>query len=188
MVLTLNTTYFGSVEWYRQLVCAEGAVYIEAHENYVKQTARNRCYIATANGRQGLSVPVTVPTAKCNIGEVLVSDHGNWRHQHWEALKSAYGMSPFFDYYKEDIRPFFERRWEQLFDYNLAIIQRMLGLLGVEKELRLTDCYQGNKEAEKSGNIRRYYQTFQKRHGFIEGLSILDLLFNEGPASILFLK
>lgn len=184
----LNTTYFGSVDWYRQIACAdEDVVYIEAHENYIKQTERNRCAIATANGRQNLSVPVSVPAAKCLITEVLVSDHGNWRHNHWEALKSAYGMSPFFDFYQDDIRPLFEPNWNSLFDYNMAIANRMLKMLGIDKKLASTDTFKGNlhrnPDVEAAG-VGPYYQTFQRRHGFIPHLSILDLLFNEGPEAI----
>ncbi len=203
--IILHTTYFGSVNWYRQLVCAEGDIYIDACENYVKQTARNRCEIATANGKQTLSVPVSIPPSfrrgmgrGCSIREVLVSEHGNWRHQHWEALKSAYGMSPFFDYYQDDIRPFFDEEvfkannWQRLFDYNLAIMRKMLDLIGVKKEIKLTSLPptppQGGRVVHVPVNVPvHYYQTFQKRHGFIPNLSILDLLFNEGPEAILYL-
>ena len=187
--MTLHTTYFGSVDWYRQLLSTDETVYIEACENYVKQTSRNRCEIATANGKQILTVPVSV---NVNVKDVLISEHGNWRHQHWEALKSAYGMSPFFDYYQDDIRPFLdkqtfeENRWEHLFDYNLAIIHKMLDLIGVEKEVRLTEKFRGVDKF--SDSTKPYYQTFQRRYGFIPGLSILDLLFNEGPEAILYLR
>ena len=204
--IILHTTYFGSVDWYRQLVCAEGDIYIDAGENYVKQTTRNRCEIATANGKQTLSVPVSIPPSfrrgmgrGCSIREVLVSEHGNWRHQHWEALKSAYGMSPFFDYYQDDIRPFFDEEvfrandWQRLFDYNLAIMRKMLDLIGVKKEIKLTSLpptpQQGGRVFHVPVNVPvHYYQTFQKRHGFIPNLSILDLLFNEGPEAILYLR
>ena len=180
-------------------------MYIDACENYIKQTSRNRCEIATANGKQTLSVPVSIPPSfrrgmgrGCSIREVLVSEHGNWRHQHWEALKSAYGMSPFFDYYQDDIRPFFDEEvfkannWQRLFDYNLAIMRKMLDLIGVKKEIKLTSLpptpQQGGRVVHVPVNVPvHYYQTFQKRHGFIPNLSILDLLFNEGPEAILYL-
>lgn len=226
--MTLHTTYFGSVDWYRRLVCAEEDIYIDACENYVKQTSRNRCEIATANGKQILTVPVTIPKPDSTLGEntrgtsireVLVSEHGNWRHQHWEALKSAYGMSPFFDYYQDDIRPFFDEEvfrannWQRLFDYNLAIMRKMLDLIGIEREIKdplqlplkgggttldvgTEDILKAVPEAATVRNLPPlrgtggglYYQTFQRRHGFIPGLSILDLLFNEGPEAILYLK
>ncbi len=194
--MTLHTTYFGSVDWYRQLLSTDETVYIEAHENYIKQTARNRCEIATANGKQILTVPVSVHV-NVPVKDVLVSEHGNWRHQHWEALKSAYGMSPFFDYYQDDIRPFFdeqvfkEKHWEKLFDYNLAIIRKILDLIGENREVKETPSRspQGGGFIPVPVNVPvHYYQTFQKRHGFIPGLSILDILFNEGPEAILYLK
>ena len=132
------------------------------------------------------------------VKNVLVSEHGNWRHQHWEALKSAYGMSPFFDYYQDDICPFFDEEvfkannWQRLFDYNLAIMRKMLDLIGVKKEIKLTSLPptppQGERVVHVPVNVPvHYYQTFQKRHGFIPNLSILDLLFNEGPEAILYL-
>ena len=179
-------------------------MYIDACENYIKQTSRNRCEIATANGKQILTVPVTtkvqeVQKVKVPVKNVLVSEHGNWRHQHWEALKSAYGMSPFFDYYQDDIRPFFDEEvfrannWQRLFDYNLAIMRKMLDLIGVKKEIKLTSLPstppQGGRVVHVPVNVPvHYYQTFQKRHGFIPNLSILDLLFNEGPEAILYLR
>ena len=201
-VIVLHTTYFGSVDWYRQLLSTDEIVYIDAQENYVKQTSRNRCEIATANGKQTLSVPVSIPPSfrrgmgrGCSIREVLVSEHGNWRHQHWEALKSAYGMSPFFDYYQDDIRPFFDEEtfrandWQRLFDYNLAIMRKMLDLIGVKKEIKLTSLPPTPQQGGRVVHVPvHYYQTFQRRHGFIPGLSILDLLFNEGPEAILYLK
>ena len=192
---SIHTTYFGSVDWYRQLINADEPVHIDANENYVKQTSRNRCEIATANGKQILTIPVTTPTPKCNIKDVIVSEHGNWRHHHWEALKSAYGMSPFFDYYQDDIRPFFDKQafnennWQHLFDYNLAIIHKMMELLGVSNHdtAPTSLLYADATKRSSTYDTLRYYQTFQKKHGFIPGLSILDLLFNEGPESILFL-
>ena len=191
-------------------------MYIDACENYVKQTSRNRCEIATAHGKQILTVPVTTKAQEVQEGSnradalvqdaslvqkvnvpvknVLVSEHGNWRHQHWEALKSAYGMSPFFDYYQDDIRPFFDEEvfktnnWQRLFDYNLAIMHKMLDLIGVKKDIILTEEFASPSPFEEGWGEATYYQTFQKRHGFIPDLSILDLLFNEGPEAILYLK
>lgn len=144
---------------------------LERHERWQKQTERNRCHIVTANGTQCLTVPVTVPQSHCTTDDVLISDHGNWQHLHWNALCSAYGTSPFFEFYADDIRPFFEGRWENLFDFNLDITTKMLHLIGI------TDTLVEEPQ-------QQYYQTFQRRHGFIGGMSILDLLFNEGPEAI----
>lgn len=180
-MMLLSTTYFGSVDWYSALLRSTEPVQIDTNETYVKQTTRNHCLIATANGIQKLTVPVTVPEraadgSKPRTKDVRISDHGNWRHLHWNALSSAYGMSPFFDYYADDILPFFEERWDYLLDFNQAIKDKMLELLSVP-----------SAHAATERRTTPYYQTFQRRHGFLPGLSILDLLFNEGPEAVLWL-
>lgn len=207
--MILTTTYFGSVQWYARIARSKEPIFIEAHENFTKQTERNHCRIATANGEQKLTVPVTLRhDGKTPVSEVRISDHGNWRHLHWQAIASAYGMSPFFDYYADDILPFFEEKWELLLDYNMEITQKMFSLLGIEKKILLTDTYQGATEKHQqpegrhqgtentcqdtdtnhTDDVCKYYQTFQRRNGFIPGMSILDLLFNEGPQALLILK
>lgn len=179
----LNTTFFGPVSWYEQIARAEGEVYIEAHENFKKQTVRSRCRIATANGVQTLTVPVS---GVGPIREILISDHNKWRHLHWQALASAYGSSPFFEYYADDIAPFFEKKWDNLFDYNLDITRRMCELLDIRKEIKLTEEFMRQNDVSVADE-RPYYQVFRARHGFLPDLSILDLLFNMGPEAILYL-
>ena len=201
----LSTTYFGPVQWYQKLYCAE-EVQIERWESFQKQTYRNRCLIATTNGVQALTVPVVRSQENTNtIKDLRISDHGNWRHLHWNALKSAYGESPFFDYYQDDIRPFFEKRWEFLLDFNEEIRQKMCELI----DFQPTVSYSLEWKVE-SGEFagldfretirpkhpapdpdftpRPYYQVYQQKHGFLPNLSILDLLFNMGPESIFFLS
>ena len=116
MTVLLSTTYFGPVQWYQKLYRSDEAE-IEQWESFQKQTYRNRCLIAAPNGIQALTVPVE-HTVSPLIKDLKVSDHGNWRHLHWNALQSAYGESPFFEYYQDDIRPFFEKRWTFLLDFN----------------------------------------------------------------------
>ena len=189
--MTLTTTYFGNVAWYWELVHAKQPVYIEACENYVKQTMRNRCVIATANGTQTLSVPVESARSAeqkgaMTIRDVRISDHNNWRHQHWQALSSAYGSSPFFEFYADDIAPFFEKKWDFLFDYNMEIMHKMCELIDISPDIRLTETYDSSP-VSPSGSSTPYYQVFKSRHGFIPNLSILDLLFNMGPESLVWL-
>lgn len=148
----LSTTYFGPIQWYQKL-CRYPRVLIEQHETFQKQTYRNRCLIATTQGVQPLTVPVVhssstseeaKPSAKLAscIMDCKLSDHGNWRHLHWQALQSAYGDSPFFEYYEDDLRPFFtERRWERLLDFNEAIRQKMCELLDIQPNVSLTTSY-----------------------------------------------
>lgn len=273
----LSTTYFGPVQWYQKL--NSHRCIIEQHDNFVKQTYRNRCVIASANGPQTLTVPIErYDGMKCAMRDIRISDHGNWRHLHWQALVSAYGETPFFEYYADDIRPFFEEhRWKYLLDFNLDITHTLCSLLDVRPDLTLSDHYidadeticgggglngsaaglseafesfggaKGlNEAAEGLGGAkglgeaaesfgeaikglggakgldvaaeglgsssacslfvdyrdairpkhplpdaefeaRPYYQVRAQRHGFLPNLSVLDLLFNEGPEGIFWL-
>ena len=268
----LSTTYFGPVQWYQKL--NRHRCIIEQHDNFVKQTYRNRCVIASANGPQTLTVPIErYDGMKCAMRDIRISDHGNWRHLHWQALVSAYGETPFFEYYADDIRPFFEEhRWKYLLDFNLDITHTLCSLLDVRPDLTLSDHYidadeticggggldgavEGvngaaesfgeavkgvNGAAESFGGVngldraaesfggavkgvngaaeglgsssacslfvdyrdairpkhplpdaefeaRPYYQVRAQRHGFLPNLSVLDLLFNEGPEGIFYL-
>ena len=247
----LSTTYFGPVQWYQKL--NRHRCIIEQHDNFVKQTYRNRCVIASANGPQTLTVPIErYDGMKCAMRDIRISDHGNWRHLHWQALVSAYGETPFFEYYADDIRPFFEEhRWKYLLDFNLDITHTLCSLLDVRPDLTLSDHYidadetisgggcldravkslggangldgaaeslEGavkglNGAAESLGSssacslfvdyrdairpkhplpdaefeARPYYQVRAQRHGFLPNLSVLDLLFNEGPEGIFYL-
>ena len=134
MKALLSTTYFGPVQWYQKLYRYE-EVEIEQWESFQKQTYRNRCLIATTQGIQALTVPVERGTSPL-IKDIRISDHGNWRHLHWNALVSAYGESPFFEYYQDDIRPFFEKRWEYLLDFNEAIREKMCELLDIQPKVK----------------------------------------------------
>lgn len=205
MTPLLSPTYFGPIQWYQKLY-RYPQVLIEQHESFQKQTYRNRCLIATAQGIQALTVPVE------HSDKIIISDHGNWRHLHWQAITSAYGDSPFLEYYEDDLRPFFfERRWEYLFDYNWDICQKMCDLIDIHPKLTKTDKFVKNihsteenpsqeplidfRDAIRPKNpvpdaefyLLPYYQVFQQRHGFLPNLSILDLLLNMGPESIFYL-
>ena len=200
----LSSTYFGPVQWYQKLAHSD-TVYLEQHDHFIKQTYRNRCVIATTQGPQALTVPVESPQGlridKTEMKDVRISDHGSWRHLHWQALQSAYGESPFFEFYADDLHPFFEKHWDYLFDFNLAIMQKMCELLDIEPHIELTEEYmQPDGMVDYRDAIRPkhpvpdsdfvpkpYYQVYQQKHGFLANLSILDLLFNMGPESIFYL-
>ena len=210
----LSSTYFGPVQWYQKLNRYKRCV-IERFDNYTKQTYRNRCVIVTANGVQALTVPTkSYDTPKYPMRDIRISDHGEWRHLHWNAITSAYGESPFFDYYADDLRPFFEKHWEYLFDLNLEITHTMCDLLDIRPTIALSDEYAILPSASESpGTVqerqhvadfrdvirpkhpqpdpdfvpRTYYQVYASRHGFLPNLSILDLLFNEGPEGVFYL-
>ncbi len=201
----LSSTYFGPVQWYQKLAGSD-TVYLEQHDHFIKQTYRNRCVIATTQGPQALTVPVESPQGlridKTELKDVRISDHGAWRHLHWHALQSAYGESPFFEFYADDLRPFFEKRWDFLFDFNLAITRKMCELLDIEPHIELTEAYMPCREdavdyrdairpkhplPDASFSPRPYYQVYQQKFGFLPNLSILDLLFNEGNEAVLYL-
>ena len=212
MTTLLSTTYFGPIQWYQKLYRAE-EVQIEQWESFQKQTYRNRCLIATTNGIQALTVPVERDIVQSSvfkyIKDLRISDHGNWRHLHWNALQSAYGESPFFDYYQDDLRPFFEKRWEFLFDFNEAICHTICELLDIQPTISYTKEYlpesllithhsslitsyrdtihPKHPPPDPDFTPKPYYQVYQQKHGFLPNLSILDLLFNMGHEAIFFL-
>lgn len=214
-VALLSSAYFGPVQWYQKLNRFENCL-IECYDHFIKQTYRNRCVIATTNGLQTLSIPIEkYDGQKCLMRDIRISDHANWRRLHWNALLSAYGESPFFDFYADDLHPFFTQKWDFLFDFNLAITHKMCKLLDLTPHIKLTDCFVKVAQStditalpkEERGNIydfrdairpkhplsdatfqaRRYYQVYEQKHGFLPNLSILDLLFNQGNESVLYL-
>lgn len=199
----LSSAYFPPVQWMQKLHRYKHVI-IERNDNFCKQTFRNRCLIATANGVQALTVPIErYEGAKCPMRDIRISDHGEWRHLHWNAIVSAYGESPFFDYYADDLRPFFERKWEFLFDFNMEIAMKLCELLDVCPDISFTDSYADAAEInaddfrdairpkhplpDPSFEPRPYYQVYAQRHGFQPNMSALDLLCNEGPEGIFYL-
>ena len=215
MTATLSSTYFGPVQWYQKLLRYD-RVYIEQCDSFVKQTYRNRCLIATTNGVQALTIPIehgtltiehsssvanNVQWSMFNVQSMKISSHGNWRHLHWQAIQSAYGESPFFEFYEDDLRPFFTEQWEYLYDFNEAIRRKMCELLDIQPVIELTNEYQHQPENDFREVIRpkrplpdpdfhpqAYYQVYRQKHGFLPNLSILDLLLNMGPESIFYLQ
>lgn len=201
MNVLLSTTYFGPVQWYQKLYRSD-EVQIERYESFLKQTYRNRCLIATTHGVQALTVPVEHHNCQF-IKDLRISDHGNWRHLHWNALQSAYGESPFFEYYQDDIRPFFEKRWTFLFDFNEEIREKMCELIDIQPIVsstsefvaQHTDSIKDYRNAitpkhpvpDSDFVPKAYYQVYLQKNGFLANLSILDLLFNMGPESIFYL-
>lgn len=205
MQILLSSAYLPPVQYFAHLQSAE-QVWIEQYDHYQKQTYRNRCVIAAPDGPLSLTVPIEKPnTQKAFMRDIRISDHGNWRHLHWNAIESAYNHTPFFEYYKDDFRPFYEKKFDFLVDYNEQLCQLVCQLIDIDTSFQRTESYitepsntiidlrdtiHPKKELmdDASFSAVPYYQVFQERLGFLPNLSIIDLLFNMGPEAILVLQ
>lgn len=203
--IVLTSAYLAPIEFYSKLYSYEN-VCIEQYDHYVKQTYRNRCVIAAPGGPLTLTIPVSLnTTGKTPMRDVRISDHGKWRHLHWMALVSAYENSPYFEFYADDFRPFYEKRYDFLFDFNNELQVKICELIGIQPMIEHTFEYmeQGlegvddyreiihpKRDSAENTNFfpKEYYQVFGHRHGFLPNMSIVDLLFNMGPESLLILR
>lgn len=199
--VVLPSAYLAPISYYCRLLAYRN-VLIEQCEHYIKQTYRNRCVIATESGPLSLTVPVEKVAANTPVSEIRISDHGNWRHLHWQALMTAYDKTPYFEYYADDFRPFYEKKYEFLIDYNEALRRLICDLLSISPNVSKTSTYALYPDAEDCRLMltpkskmrddyfvqKQYYQVFAMKNGFLPDMSIVDLLFNMGPESIYILK
>ncbi|MBV5283977.1 MAG: WbqC family protein [Paludibacter sp.] len=199
--ICLTSAYLAPVEYYSALAKAD-TVFLEHCEFYEKQSYRNRCNIAGANGQLALTIPVEKSKgSRMLTRDVRISEHSDWQLQHWRSIESAYNSTPFFEYYKDDLLPFYEKDWMFLWDFNAEIQSKVLELLDLQVDIQLTKEYKVDfdenvldarnsihpKKETDTGSLKSYYQVFEQRFGFIPNLSSLDLLFNMGNESILVL-
>jgi hypothetical protein len=182
------------------IVQAEKVVF-EIEDNYQKQTYRNRAYIAHANGRLLLNVPVKHSKGgpRQRTKEVITEDSFPWQSQHWKSLQTAYRTSPFFEFYEDELAPLFTRPVSQLLEHNLEIFKVLTDLLGLSLEIGFTESYAPETKItdlrflveakkEKRYSFTPYTQVLESHHGFLSNLSVLDLLFNEGPNALHYLE
>ena len=193
----LPCCYLAPVSHYSAYYRAD-EVRLEVNDHFTKQTLRNRCLIDSPSGALPLTIPVCKTEGKTLMRDVRISDHGNWRHKHWVALESSYRQSPFFEYYADDFAPFYEKKWEFLADFNEELMALVASLLDIEKPYAPALYLKGREslatkstpfkgESERVSERASYYQVFASRHGFLPDLSIVDLLFNQGPEGVLWL-
>ena len=189
-MLILPTTYLGSAEWYQQFLANPSAVQIEVMESFSKQTYRNRCTITTPDGHLSLSVPVKRADSKQLTRDVEISYQQRWQHQHWIALTSAYKRTPYFDYYADFFRPFYEKETKFLVDLNEGLHEVIVALVQNCVELGSSSVELSSAEDTTPHHTTLHYTTLRHTADwqgldlepcFGNGQSILDLLFEYGP-------
>jgi len=195
----LSLAYLAPIQFFSKYFLYD-KVYIEQFENYNKQSYRNRCEIYTANGKLVLNIPIIKGrTPKQDYKKVKISYDENWQKNHIRAIEAAYRHSPFFEFYWDEFLPFFQQKVEFLWDFNLNLHRLCLKNIGLNFHVDLSHSYRQNEEyidlyhflIRAKGNRLPdihcaevpYYQVFSDKDGFLPNLSILDLLFNEGPNS-----
>jgi len=175
-------------------------VLFEVEDNFQKQTYRNRCYIYGPNGKQLLNIPVKhlSGSGKKKTKDTLIDHKTDWQSQHLKSLQIAYRNSPFFEFYEDDLLPIFSKKYTYLLDLNIDTYLFITDALQINKCYTKTDEYivsidkefrhLANAKQELDNHFDHYIQMFDNKHGFLKNLSILDLLFMEGPNSISFLE
>jgi hypothetical protein len=190
MTSVFPTAYFGSIAYFRELICAD-EVGIEAKEHFVKQSVRTRCDIMVSNGLRQLSVPVVKKNGNKTVMEdIEISYTDHWQNDHWRTIASAYASSPFFEHYCDEVKHLIFSGEKNLMRLNKVITEKVIEWLSIEnleieytKEFSLPLAARDFRHFPFDDRLstRRYHQVFEVENGFIPNLSILDLIMNEGP-------
>ena len=195
----VQPTYFSTIAQY-VAIAKSNQIIFEVEDNFQKQTYRNRCYINTANGKQLLNVPIQHKKGiKQKTKDVKIDYKDNWQKQHLKSLKTAYSSSPFFEFYIDDLLPLFEKKYTYLLDLNIESHLLIMDALQLNIPLKKSENYIIKTEYldlrhlaidknKTTYNLERYIQVFEQNNGFISNLSILDLLFMEGPNALNYLE
>jgi hypothetical protein len=182
--------------WYVKMLADDQHPMLDAHEHFTKQTLRNRCHILSPNGVQALVVPVVQKHRdKTPVKDIRIANDNPWQRQHWRSLQAAYQRSAYFEFYQDDLIYFYEKRFGFLFDLNTELMHHILKMLHIRKEITHSENFVHSPLGDPtwiffnrgqpvvSGNEKKFPQVFGYKYGFVAGLSIVDHLFNLGPAT-----
>lgn len=196
--ILLPVFYLPPISWFSEFLNAENEVMFEQFENFPKQTFRNRTNIYGANGKLSLIIPIKHNGSR-EFKNTEISYREDWQKLHWKSIKTAYQSSPYFEYYEDKLKKIFENKEKFLLDFNIKSIKIILDILKTEKAYSLNEEYIKNPEEvnfrEKFSaktpseyEMAEYYQTFSDKLGFLNDLSIVDLICNKGPESMTYIK
>lgn len=198
MNILLHPTYFPNISHFVGMANAE-TLFFEIEDNYQKQTYRNRTIIYGANRALPLSIPIVFSQKnRQKFKDIKIANDTNWQSQHWKSIQSAYSTSPFFEFYEDEFQPLFTKKETYLLDFNLKCIEVIFDCLPLNLRFIKTETFQ--KTVDDKIDLRllvnkahqqqfdAYTQVFNNKHGFINNLSILDLLFNEGTNALSYLQ
>jgi len=201
----LSTAYFGNIQYFTKLILYKN-IFIEKYENYSKQSYRNRFEILSANGILSLSIPIKKTNElKTPISQIQIDYTENWQKNHLKSVESAYKSSPFYEYYIDDFINFLTKKHDNLLEFNTQITKEIAKSIGFNLEIKFSNEFEIQNEnfrdfrnsihpkqkmqsVDNEFKIVKYYQVFENKHPFAQNLSILDLLFNEGPKTKEILK
>lgn len=198
MDILIHPTYFPSISTYIAIAKAD-SITLEMEDNFQKQTNRNRMYIYSANGLQLLNIPVKhLKNSHQMSKDIQLETEFDWQKQHFKSLEAAYRSSPFFEFFEDILMPVFEKDYKFLMDLNLDTMEIISKCIGLKTSFSKTEEFQKETDLVDFRNlaagkkdqtqITPYTQVFGEKYGFLNNLSILDLLFNEGRYSLDYLK
>jgi len=190
--------YFGPISYWKQIINSN--ILWDVHQNYVKQSYRNRTFIHSANGLHKLTIPVKHSKIKFPMLNAEIDNKIAWQKNHWRSIQTAYSSSPFFEFYKDSLEQVYNKKYTYLVKFNFDMIKLVFEWLDIEIKLKLSKEYKvvyddsldlrkkiDNQKYSISKN-KIYNQVFFEKNGFLNDLSIIDLIFNEGPNSLSYLK
>ncbi|MFY0713976.1 WbqC family protein [Seonamhaeicola sp. NFXS20] len=198
--IIIHPTYFPNIAHFVGMVKAKEVMF-EVEDNFVKQTYRNRTNIYAANSKLVLNIPVIHSQKnRQKYKDVKIFNAEKWQLNHWKSLLSAYRTSPYFEYYEDELLPLFQKKADYILDFNFKCFEVICNCLQLDLNISKSESFEKNVESkvdlrflvnakkEQPQNFEKYTQVFCNKHGYISNLSILDLLFNEGPNALNYLE